>query len=58
MEIRSQGKVSKVRELLEQLYDMVVRLNREARLGVSCGHRAGENGVYGNGYKPDGVPNA
>ena len=56
--MRSQGKVSPVRELLEQLIDMVVCLDREARLGVSYGHRAGETGVYGNGYKPDGVPNA
>ena len=38
MEMQSQGKVSKVGELLEQLYDMVVRLDREARLGVNCGH--------------------
>ena len=58
METRSQGKVSPVRELLEQLFDMVVRLDCEARLGVSYGHKAGEIGVYGNGYKPDGVPNA
>ena len=36
---------------------MVVRVDREARLEVSCGHRAGEIGVYENGYKPDGVPN-
>ena len=37
---------------------MVIGLDREARLGVRCGHRAGEIGVYGNGYKSDGVPNA
>ena len=37
---------------------MVVRLDREAWLGASCDHRAGENGVQGNGYKRDGVPNA
>ena len=46
MEMRSKGKVSKVRELLEQLYDMIVCLDREARLGVTCDHRAGEIGVY------------
>ena len=38
MEMWFLGKVSMVRDLLEQLYDMVVRLNRETRLAVSCGH--------------------
>ena len=56
--MRSQSNVSTVRELLEQSFDMVVCLDCKARLGVSYGHRAGETGVYGNGYKPDGVPNA
>ena len=38
MEVRSQSNVSTVRELLEQSFDMVVCLDREARLGVSYGH--------------------
>ena len=47
--MQSQDKVSPVRELLEQLFDLVVRLDCEARLGLSYGHKAGEIGVYGNG---------
>ena len=56
--MRSQSNVSTVRELLEPSFDMVACLDREARLGVSYGHRGGETGVYGNGYKPECVPNA
>lgn len=56
--MRSQGKVSPERKLLEQLFDMVVGPDCEARLGMSYGHKAGEIGVNGNGYKPDGFPNA
>ena len=55
--MRSRSKVSTVRELLAKSFDLVVCLDREERLGVSYGHRAGETGVYGNGYKPDGVSN-
>ena len=55
--MRSQSKVSTVRELLAKSFDMVVCLDHEESLGVSYGLRAGETGVYGNGYKPDGVSN-
>ena len=37
--MRSQGKVSPVRELLEQLFDMDVRLDCEAKLRVSYGQK-------------------
>ena len=43
---------------MDQSFDMIVCLDREESLGVSYGHLAGETGVGGNGYKPDGVPNA
>ena len=58
MEVPSQGTGSPFRDLLEKMFDEIVRLERESTRGVSCGHRAGSNRVYGNGYKPDGVPNA
>ena len=57
MDVPSQGNLSPFRELLEQLLDTVVRLDREASLGVSYGHRVGEVGGYRNGYKPEGLPN-
>ncbi len=56
MEVPSQGNFSLFKELLEQLFDMVVRLGREASLGGSYGHRVGEIGGYRNGYKPEGLP--
>ncbi len=58
MKFPSQENLSPFKELLEQLFDMVVRLDREACLGGSYGHRVGENGGYRNGYKTDGLPNA
>ena len=57
-ELQPYGKHSPFREMLEQLIDTLVRLDREAWLGESCGHRARENGVQGNSYKRNGVPNA
>ena len=55
-EIQSDGKLSPIRELLEQLFEMVVRLDREASLGVSYAHRVGDIGGYRSGYLPDGAP--
>ncbi len=59
MEELSQGNLSPFKELLEQFFVMVVRLDRETCLGGSYGHGVGENGGgYRSGYKPDGLPNA
>ena len=57
-EMQSQGKLSPIRELLEQLFDMVVRLDHEGRFGASYAPRVGEVGGYRNGYIPDGVSSA
>ena len=57
-EVPSQGKLSPIRELLEQLFDMVVRLDHEGRFSAGYAPRVGEGGGYGNGYIPDGVANA
>ena len=57
-DIQSQGKLSPIRELLEQLFDMVVRLDHEGRFGASYAPRVGEVGGYRNGYVPDGVSSA
>ncbi len=57
MEVPSHGNLSPVRELLQQLLDTVVRLDREASLGGGYGHRVGEFGGHRNGYKPEGLPN-
>ena len=56
--LQSNGKLSQSRELLEQLIDMVFRLDREAYLGVDTDHRAGDISGYKNGYNPDGATNA
>lgn len=37
---------------------MVVRLDREAYLGVGADYRAGDMSGYRNGYNPDGATNA
>ncbi len=42
MELLSQANLSPLGELLEQLFDMVVRLGCEICLGRSYGHRVGE----------------
>ena len=52
IENQSQGNISLVRKLLEQLVDMVVCLDQEARHGVSYSDRVGEIGGYRNDYKP------
>ena len=46
------------RELFEQLFDMIVRLDHEAYFGVDSGHSLGDIGGNRNGYKPSGVTNA
>lgn len=55
MEIQSHGNISLARKLLEQLVDMVVRLDQETRHGVIYSHRVGEIGGYRNDYKPVGL---
>ena len=56
--LQSHGKLSPFRELLEQLFDMIVRLDRKAYLRVGSNHRLGDIGGYRNGYNPDGATNA
>ena len=56
--LQSHGKLSPSRELLEQLIDMVFRLDREVYLGVGADHRAGDISCYRHGYNPDGATNA
>ena len=43
---------------MEQLIDMVFRLDREAFLGVGADHRAGEISGYRNGYNSHSATNA
>ena len=43
---------------MEQLFDEVVRLGREARLAVRYGHQVSEICSYRNGCIPDGISNA
>ena len=38
---------------MEHLFDVVVRLEPEACLGVTCGHWVNEIDGYRNGYKPN-----
>ncbi len=45
IEVLSQGNFFPFKELLDLLFVMVVRLDRETCLGGSYGHRAGEKGV-------------
>ena len=56
--LQSHGKLSPSRELLEQLIDMVFRLDREAYLGGGTDHRAGDISGYRLGYNPDDATNA
>ena len=56
--LQSHGKLSPSRELLEQLIDLVFRLDREVYLGVAADHRAGDISGYRRGYNPDGATNA
>ena len=55
IEMQSHGKISPIRQLLEQLFDMVVRLDREASFGVSYAHQVGEIGGYMNCSISDGL---
>ena len=56
--LHSDERLSPFWELLERLFDMVVRLDREAYHGVDSDHRAGDIGGYSNGYIPVGATNA
>ena len=55
LEIPSQGTDSPYRELLEKMFKVVIRLEREAVLGKNYDHRAGQNGSYANSFKSDGI---
>ena len=52
MELRSYGKHSPFTEPLEHLIDMLVRLDREAYLGIGFDQRVDEVCDYRNGYNP------
>lgn len=56
-ELRSHGKLSPFRELLEQFIDMVFQLDREAYLVVGVDYRAGDTSGYRICYNPDGANN-
>ena len=51
MEVPSQGMGSPFRDLLEKMFNEIVRLERESTRGVSYDQRGGENGIY----KPNGI---
>ena len=55
MEIPSQGVVSPFMNLLKNMFNEIVRLEREATRGVNCDHWRGENGSYTNSYKRNGI---
>ena len=55
LEIPSQGTGSPFRELLEKMFEVVIRLEREAVLGMNYDHRVGRNGSYANSFKSDGI---
>ena len=53
MEIPSQGTGSSFRELLEKMFKVIIRLEREAVLGMNYNHRVGQNVFYTNNFKLD-----
>ena len=55
LEIPSQGTGSPYRELLEKMLEVVIRLEREAVLGMNYDHRSGQNGSYTNSLKSEGI---
>ena len=55
LEIPSQGTGSPYRELLEKMFEVVIRLEREAVPGMYYDHRAGRNGSYTNRFKSEGI---
>ena len=57
-ELQSYGKHSPFREMLEQLIDTLVRLDREAYVGVGYDHRVSDVSGYRNGYNPTSVTHA
>ena len=44
LEIPSQGTGSPYREMLEKMFKVIIRLEREAVLGMNYDHRASRNG--------------
>ena len=55
MEVPSQGTGSPFRDLLEKMFDEIVRLERESTRGVSYDHRVGDSVSYTNSYKQNGI---
>ena len=55
LEIPSQGTGSSFRELIEKMFEVVIRLEREAVLGMNYDHRVGQNGSNANSFKSDGI---
>ena len=55
LEIPSQGTGSPYRELLEKMFEVIIRLEREAVLGMKHDHRADRNGSYTNSFKSEGI---
>ena len=55
LEIPSQETGSPYRELLEKMFEVVIRLEREALLGMNYDHRASQNGSYTNSFKSEGI---
>ena len=53
MEIPSQGTGSSFRELLEKMFKVIIRLEREAVLGMNYNHRVGQNVSYTISFKLD-----
>ena len=54
-ELQSYGKHSPAGEMLEQLIDTLVRLDREAYVGVGNDHRVSDVSGNRNGYNPTSV---
>ena len=57
-ELQSYGKHSPFREMLEQLIETLVRLDREAYVGVGYDHRVSDVSGYRNGSNPTSVTHA
>ena len=55
MEILSQGTCSPYRDHLENMFNEIVRLEREASRSVNYVSRVSENGSYMNSYRSKGV---
>ena len=55
LEIPSQGTGSPYREMLEKMFEVDIRLEREAVLEMNYDHRAGRIGSYTNSFKSEGI---